>query len=57
MGIYYDITDVEFELISSFWPCLPAIHAAYENPIGSKILVFKGSILIHYSSSPYVCLN
>nr|XP_020739067.1 matrix metalloproteinase-27 isoform X3 [Odocoileus virginianus texanus] len=39
--IYYDITDVEFELISSFWPSLPAdIHAAYENPI-DKILVFK----------------
>ncbi|NIG57934.1 matrix metalloproteinase-27 [Pontoporia blainvillei] len=40
--IYYDITDVEFELISSFWPSLPAdIQAAYENP-KDKILVFKG---------------
>ncbi|XP_073095500.1 matrix metalloproteinase-27 isoform X2 [Manis javanica] len=39
--IYYDITDVEFELISSFWPSLPAdIQAAYENP-KDKILVFK----------------
>ncbi|XP_069325116.1 matrix metalloproteinase-27 [Eulemur rufifrons] len=39
--IYYDITDVEFELISSFWPSLPAdLQAAYENP-KDKILVFK----------------
>ncbi|XP_072824996.1 matrix metalloproteinase-27 isoform X2 [Vicugna pacos] len=39
--IYYDITDIEFELISSFWPSLPAdIQAAYENP-KDKILVFK----------------
>uniref|UniRef100_A0A8C0NFY6 Matrix metallopeptidase 27 n=2 Tax=Canis lupus familiaris TaxID=9615 RepID=A0A8C0NFY6_CANLF len=39
--IYYDITDVEFELISSFWPSLPAdIQAAYENP-KDKMLVFK----------------
>ncbi|XP_011384367.1 matrix metalloproteinase-27 [Pteropus medius] len=39
--IYCDITDVEFELISSFWPSLPAdIQAAYENP-KDKILVFK----------------
>ncbi|GAB5577011.1 matrix metalloproteinase-27 [Prionailurus iriomotensis] len=39
--IYYDITDVEFELISSFWPLLPTdIQAAYENP-KDKILVFK----------------
>ncbi|XP_057604941.1 matrix metalloproteinase-27 isoform X2 [Hippopotamus amphibius kiboko] len=39
--IYYDITDVEFELISSFWPSLPPdIQAAYENP-KDKILVFK----------------
>ncbi|XP_066103775.1 matrix metalloproteinase-27 [Saccopteryx bilineata] len=38
---YCDITDVEFELISSFWPTLPAdIHAAYENP-KDNILVFK----------------
>lgn len=41
--IYYDITDVEFELISSFWPSLPAdIQAAYENP-KDKMLVFKGN--------------
>ena len=47
----------EFHLISSFWPSLPAdIHAAYENPI-DKILVFKGNIAYHYSSSPCVCLN
>nr|XP_011759879.1 matrix metalloproteinase-27 isoform X2 [Macaca nemestrina] len=39
--IYYDITDVEFELIASFWPSLPAdLQAAYENP-RDKILVFK----------------
>ncbi|KAK2490305.1 hypothetical protein MC885_010181 [Smutsia gigantea] len=39
--IYCDIADVEFELISSFWPSLPAdIQAAYENP-KDKILVFK----------------
>ncbi|XP_008054158.1 matrix metalloproteinase-27 [Carlito syrichta] len=39
--IYYDITDVEFELIASFWPSLPAgLQAAYENP-KDKILVFK----------------
>ncbi|XP_014715502.1 matrix metalloproteinase-27 [Equus asinus] len=39
--IYYDITNVEFELISSLWPSLPAdIHAAYENS-KDKILVFK----------------
>ncbi|XP_059011710.1 matrix metalloproteinase-27 [Mustela lutreola] len=39
--IYYDIADVEFERISSFWPSLPAdIHAAYESP-NDKILVFK----------------
>ncbi|XP_012787331.2 matrix metalloproteinase-27 [Sorex araneus] len=39
--IYLDITDVEFELISSFWPSLPNdIQAAYENP-KDKILVFK----------------
>ncbi|XP_070283014.1 matrix metalloproteinase-27 [Myotis yumanensis] len=39
--IYCDITDVEFELISSLWPSLPAdIQAAYENP-KDKILVFK----------------
>ncbi|XP_006775319.1 PREDICTED: matrix metalloproteinase-27 [Myotis davidii] len=39
--IYCDITDVEFELISTLWPSLPAdIQAAYENP-KDKILVFK----------------
>ncbi|XP_075404843.1 matrix metalloproteinase-27 [Tenrec ecaudatus] len=39
--IYYDITDVEFELIASLWPSLPEnIQAAYENP-KDKILVFK----------------
>nr|Q9GKE1.1 RecName: Full=Matrix metalloproteinase-27; Short=MMP-27; Flags: Precursor [Tupaia belangeri]AAG44844.1 matrix metalloproteinase-27 [Tupaia belangeri] len=39
--IYHDITDVEFELIASFWPSLPAdLQAAYENP-RDKILVFK----------------
>uniref|UniRef100_F7DG83 Matrix metalloproteinase-27 n=1 Tax=Callithrix jacchus TaxID=9483 RepID=F7DG83_CALJA len=39
--IYYDITDVEFELIASFWPSLPAdLQAAYESP-RDKILVFK----------------
>ena len=55
--MYYDITDVEFELISSFWPSLPAdIQAAYENP-KDKILVFKGNFAHHYSSSPSGCLN
>ncbi|XP_003472573.1 matrix metalloproteinase-27 [Cavia porcellus] len=40
--IYYDITDVEFELIASFWPTLPTdLQAAYENP-KDRILVFKG---------------
>ncbi|XP_015345431.1 matrix metalloproteinase-27 isoform X1 [Marmota marmota marmota] len=39
--IYYDIANVEFELIASFWPSLPAdLQAAYENP-KDKILVFK----------------
>ncbi|KAM5245966.1 LOW QUALITY PROTEIN: matrix metalloproteinase-27-like [Ctenodactylus gundi] len=39
--IYYDIAEVEFELIASFWPSLPAdLQAAYENP-KDKILVFK----------------
>ncbi|XP_049634523.1 matrix metalloproteinase-27 [Suncus etruscus] len=39
--MYRDITDVEFELISSLWPSLPNdIQAAYENPKDS-ILVFK----------------
>ncbi|XP_049745788.1 matrix metalloproteinase-27 [Elephas maximus indicus] len=39
--IYYDITNIEFELIASFWPSLPAnIQAAYENP-KDKILIFK----------------
>ncbi|XP_027436812.1 matrix metalloproteinase-27 isoform X2 [Zalophus californianus] len=39
--IYYDITNVEFELISSFWPSLPGdVQAAYESP-KDKILVFK----------------
>ncbi|XP_069852477.1 matrix metalloproteinase-27-like [Dipodomys merriami] len=39
--IYYDIADVEFEPIASFWPFLPAdLQAAYENP-NDKILVFK----------------
>ncbi|XP_037360252.1 matrix metalloproteinase-27 [Talpa occidentalis] len=39
--IYFDITDVEFELTSSFWPSLPAdIQAAYENP-KDRILIFK----------------
>ncbi|XP_076968166.1 matrix metalloproteinase-27 [Tamandua tetradactyla] len=39
--IHYDITDVEFGLIASFWPSLPAdIQAAYENP-KDKILIFK----------------
>ncbi|XP_006834015.1 PREDICTED: matrix metalloproteinase-27 [Chrysochloris asiatica] len=39
--IYYDTTDIEFQLIASFWPSLPAnIQAAYENP-KDKILIFK----------------
>ncbi|XP_026361684.3 matrix metalloproteinase-27 isoform X3 [Ursus arctos] len=39
--IYYDTSDVECELISSFWPSLPPdVQAAYENP-RDKILVFK----------------
>ncbi|XP_060035704.1 matrix metalloproteinase-27 isoform X2 [Erinaceus europaeus] len=39
--IYYDIDDVEYELISSLWPSLPAdIQAAYENP-KDTILIFK----------------
>ncbi|EFB17314.1 hypothetical protein PANDA_011001, partial [Ailuropoda melanoleuca] len=39
--IYFDITNVEFELISSFWPSLPPdVQAAYENP-KDKVLVFK----------------
>nr|XP_020023670.1 matrix metalloproteinase-27 [Castor canadensis] len=39
--IYYDIEDVEFELIASLWPSLPAdLQAAYENP-KDKILFFK----------------
>ncbi|XP_010640352.1 matrix metalloproteinase-27 [Fukomys damarensis] len=39
--IYYDIADVEFESITSFWPSLPAdLQAAYENP-KDTILVFK----------------
>nr|XP_002708468.1 matrix metalloproteinase-27 isoform X1 [Oryctolagus cuniculus] len=39
--IYYDIANVEFELIASFWPSLPAdLQAAYENP-KDRILVFK----------------
>ncbi|XP_008592420.1 PREDICTED: matrix metalloproteinase-27-like [Galeopterus variegatus] len=38
---YYDIANVEFELIASFWPLLPAdLQAAYENP-KDKILIFK----------------
>lgn len=49
--IYYDIADVEFELISSFWPSLPAdIQAAYENP-NDKLLVFKGNFAHHDFSS------
>ncbi|XP_007944201.1 matrix metalloproteinase-27 [Orycteropus afer afer] len=39
--IYYDIANIEFELIASFWPSLPVdIQAAYENP-KDKILIFK----------------
>ncbi|XP_005077378.1 matrix metalloproteinase-27 isoform X1 [Mesocricetus auratus] len=38
---YTDIADVEFELIASFWPSLPAdLQAAYESP-RDQILVFK----------------
>ncbi|XP_021484218.1 matrix metalloproteinase-27 isoform X1 [Meriones unguiculatus] len=39
--LYSGIADVEFELISSFWPSLPAgLQAAYESP-RDEILVFK----------------
>ncbi|CAH6777474.1 Mmp27 [Phodopus roborovskii] len=38
---YFDVADVEFELIASFWPSLPAdLQAAYESP-RDQILVFK----------------
>ncbi|XP_076431734.1 matrix metalloproteinase-27 isoform X3 [Peromyscus maniculatus bairdii] len=38
---YFDIADVEFAFIASFWPSLPAdLQAAYESP-RDQILVFK----------------
>lgn len=54
--IYYDITDVEFELIASFWPTLPTdLQAAYENP-KDRILVFKGK-LSHYDFSLFFWMS
>ncbi|XP_023441141.2 matrix metalloproteinase-27 [Dasypus novemcinctus] len=39
--VHDNVPDVEFELIASLWPSLPAdVQAAYENP-KDKILVFK----------------
>ncbi|XP_072467351.1 matrix metalloproteinase-27 [Notamacropus eugenii] len=39
--IYYEVSEVEFELISSFWPSLPdGIQAAYEND-RDETVIFK----------------
>ncbi|XP_044522193.1 matrix metalloproteinase-27 [Gracilinanus agilis] len=39
--IYHEVSDIEFELISSFWPSLPdGIQAAYEND-RDETLIFK----------------
>ncbi|XP_074072662.1 matrix metalloproteinase-27 isoform X1 [Macrotis lagotis] len=49
--IYPELSEVEFELISSFWPALPdGIQAAYEND-RDEILIFKDENFWMISSS------